>query len=79
VELAAEQCRVFVHSALGLLTDVAKNGWSDAFWDRDFAPEVKVTTTSGGLFLAETVSDATLLKAFETASEKCPRRPGAGG
>jgi hypothetical protein len=68
-----EQTRLFVRSALEHLTMAVKRGWSEAIWRRDFAPTIKTSTTSRGLFLSDAVSDAQLLKAFADASENCMR------
>ena len=68
-----EQIRLFVQSALKHLTLASEQGWSEAIWRRDFAPTLKTSTTSRGLFLSDCVSDAQLLKAFADAAQSCRR------
>lgn len=68
-----EQTRLFVRSALEHLTTAVKRGWSEAIWRHDFAPTIKTSTTSRGMFLSDAVSEAQLLKAFINASESCTR------
>jgi hypothetical protein len=80
-QLAREQLRLFVLSALLKLTSASRGGWSEAIWVREHAALVKTTTTSRGLFLSELASDDDLLKACRLAAESCRRlqasNPGA--